>query len=260
MIQDHTNCPIKHFIDESHNQPLLLRATNLWFQYEYEEPVLQSANLEIRKGLVTMILGRSGSGKTTLLKILANIVEPLKGKIDWLAPLIANNGFSREQAIAYIPQSLGLVRNMSVIDNTLAGALAYTPTFFSVMKRFSSETLKNAQQILTDLGIWDKRSRKICNLSGGERQRVAIARALMLRPKLILADEFVAQLDPITTTEILVMMRHLAQRGISFLVTTHDIDLVKEYADRVIIMKEGRILCDHSTDGLAMEEVLDCLK
>ena len=128
------------------------------------------------------------------------------------------------------------------------------------MKRFSSETLKNAQQILTDLGIWDKRSRKICNLSGGERQRVAIARALMLRPKLILADEFVAQLDPITTTEILVMMRHLAQRGISFLVTTHDIELVKEYADRVIIMKEGRILCDHSTDGLAMEEVLDCLK
>ncbi len=247
----------RHFIDNSHERPSILRAVNVWFHYQDQEDLLQGVNLEVRQGLVTMVLGRSGSGKTTLLKLLGNILNSEKGKIEWLG----GSAQSRNSLnIAYIPQSLGLVRNMSVLDNTLIGALGYTPTVFSMLHQFSRNAVNEAQDILKSLGIWDKHDRKVCTLSGGERQRVAIARALMLNPKLILADEFVSQLDPITTTEILDMMRDLTQKGISFLVTTHDIEIVKKYADRVVIMKEGRILCDHAVDSMVVDEMLECIK
>jgi len=200
--KNHANCDhVSHFIDGDHKRSSVLKATNLWFKYEGQKSLLQGVNLEIRQNLVTMILGRSGSGKTTLLKLLGNLITPQKGKVEWLAADANRSAYS--MPIAYIPQSLGLVRNMSVLDNTLTGALGYTPTAFTLIKQFRRETLSDAEEILKTLGIGDKKHRKVCTLSGGERQRVAIARALMLNPNLILADEFVSQLDPVTTMEIL---------------------------------------------------------
>ncbi len=233
----------------------LLRASGLWFNYDHQGHAVEGVHLEIKPGWVTMILGRSGSGKTTLLKLLGNILKPVRGEIQIF------KGMPNEKIpVAYIPQSLGLVRNMTTLDNTLMGALGYTGTFRSLAGFFPKEVKGDAQRILTDLGLWDKRQRKIFHLSGGERQRVAIARALMRKPSLILADEFVSQLDPVTALEVLTMVRTLARGGISLLITTHDVGLVTKYADRLIIMMEGRIIYDDAPTNIPPEEMLELMR
>jgi phosphonate transport system ATP-binding protein len=130
---------------------------------------------------------------------------------------------------------------MTTLENTLAGALSTTNTFASLFKVFPRETLRQAKDVLADLGLGTKTNAKIHELSGGERQRVAIARALMLQPDLILADEFVSQLDPVTSEEILDNMRSIAAKGVGLLITTHETDAVAQYADDVYVMQRGRI-------------------
>ncbi len=203
-----------------------------------------------------MILGRSGSGKTTLLKILAHILKPRRGQLLLDPDVSSDRSSSGLASLAYIPQSLGLVRNMIALDNALIGALGYTKTFPSLMKKFPQPVVKEAQRFLSNLGLKDKYHQNVCELSGGERQRVAIARALMQKPTMILADEFVSQLDPVSTTEILEMMRKLTRQGITFLVTTHDLDLVRNYADRALVVSQGKIVYDHSIRDLIPHDVL----
>jgi phosphonate transport system ATP-binding protein len=195
-------------------------------------------DLDVQSGQITMLLGRSGSGKTTLLKLLAGVLKPQRGAIDAMAGV---NGARSAWRLAYIPQTLGLVRNMTTLENTLAGALSTTNTFASLFKVFPRETLRQAKDVLADLGLGTKTNAKIHELSGGERQRVAIARALMLQPDLILADEFVSQLDPVTSEEILDNMRSIAAKGVGLLITTHETDAVAQYADDVYVMQRGRI-------------------
>lgn len=206
---------------------------------------------------MTMMLGRSGSGKTTFLKILAGLIKPASGTID---VSLVENGRPRNRHIAYIPQNLGLVRNMTALENVVTGALGYTGTIRSIFGNFPREVYQRAEQILKELGIAGKSHRKIWNLSGGERQRVAIARALLQNPKIILADEFVSQLDPVTSMEILGVMKELAANKIAFLITTHDVELAGKYADRVIIMNDGRISTEHCPAVMMVEEILEEMK
>jgi phosphonate transport system ATP-binding protein len=217
----------------------ILRAEDLWFSYDNKSFVLQGVDLEVSHGVVTMILGRSGSGKTTLLKALRGLIQPQKGRVVH-TPGSPSKTFSGER-VAYIPQTLGLVRSMTALDNALAGALGSVGTLRSVLKWFPSRTVNQAKATLASLGLGDKWDRKIFSLSGGERQRVAIARALMQKPELILADEFVSQLDPITADEILHMTRKLASRGVGFVITTHELDIVEHYADAFLIVNNGKI-------------------
>ena len=106
----------------------------------------------------------------------------------------------------------------------------------------------------------DKLDKKIITLSGGQRQRVAIARALMQNPQVILADEFVSHLDALTTHEILAMTKQLTKKGIGFLITTHDVDLVKHYADRVVIMGNGTLIVDQPAHCLTPKQMVNFLK
>ena len=214
-------------------QPLLA-ASDLWFSYDGRSFAVQGVDVMVRAGAMTMVLGRSGSGKTTLIKLLAGILQPQRG-------LIKSAERSPVGTLAYIPQTLGLVKNMTALENTLAGALIKTNTLLSMFKVFPQETIQRAKETLADLGLGDKLDQKVQHLSGGQRQRVAIARALMLEPQLILADEFVSQLDPVTSEEILDMMRAITQRGVGLLVTTHETDAVANYADEIVVMREGKV-------------------
>lgn len=234
---------------------VILNATDIWHSYDGQSYALRGVNVELREGLFTMLLGRSASGKTTLVKILANVIKPTRGQVNF------KTGSSlSSRRIAYIPQNLGLVRNLTALDNILTGALGCTSTLRSLVKKFDGKVYDKAREILSDLGIGDKAAKKIWHLSGGERQRVAIARALIQNPQVILADEFVSQLDPVTSMEILDIMKKLIQSKIAFLITTHDVTLVKKYADRVIVMKNGRILHEHASMDFSLEEILKEIK
>jgi phosphonate transport system ATP-binding protein len=211
----------------------LLAARDLWYSYDGRTYAVRGVDLTVRHGAMTMVLGRSGSGKTTLIKLLAGILTPQRGVIEAAA--------RSPRGVAYIPQTLGLVRNMTALENTLAGALTRTNTLLSMFKVFPRETVRRAKETLAGLGLGDKLDEKVHHLSGGQRQRVAIARALMLEPVLILADEFVSQLDPVTTEEILDMMREITERGVGMLVTTHETDAVDRYADNIVVMRNGEV-------------------
>lgn len=234
---------------------VILNATDIWHSYDGQSHVLRGVNVELREGLFTMVLGRSASGKTTLVKILANVIKPTRGQVS-----LKTIGSLSSRRIAYIPQNLGLVRNLTALDNVLTGALGYTSTLRSLVRKFDGEVYDKARRILSDLGIGDKANKRIWHLSGGERQRVAIARALIQNPQIILADEFVSQLDPVTSMEILDIMKKLIRSKISFLITTHDVTLVKKYADRVIVMKNGQILREHVSMDFSLEEILKEIK
>lgn len=235
----------------------LLDVRDLWFSYDRRSPVLQGVDLSVDAGQIAMVLGRSGSGKTTLIKIIKGLLRPDRGSVWFRSP---DNGTSSVTRIAYIPQTLGLVRNTTALENALTGALTRTPLARSIVKSFPNEITDEAEQTLAGLGLSAKMHERVFDLSGGERQRVAIARALMQHPRLILADEFVSQLDHVTAEEILESMHKVVGTGVGMLVTTHEIDVVMNHADRVLIMQSGRIIHDEAPSLLSADGLIELLR
>lgn len=236
----------------------VVQARDIWFSYDRRRTVLAGVNMDIAAGSMTMVLGRSGSGKTTLLKVLKGLLRPQCGSVNVTAAALDRGPGG---AVAYVPQTLGLVRSSTALDNALTGALSRVGTLGSLVRVFPGEIVDEAKETISRLGLAGKVHEPVWALSGGERQRVAIARALMQRPALILADEFVSQLDPITAEEILGMMREIVGvRSVSLLVTTHETDVVEEYADRVVIMADGRVVYDQPGGRLSGIEMLELLR
>ncbi len=232
-------------------KPLLIKASDVWVDYEPGKHVLAGVNIEIHAGMTTMILGRSGSGKTTLLRALGGMIRPRQGRVEHI------NGRHR---IAYIPQSLGLVRGLSVLENTLMGVLRDTPIIPSLFKQFSRAHIGKAMAILAAVGLKDRANERVLKLSGGQRQRVAIARALIQEPDIILADEFVAHLDVWTTHEIFDLLKPLSLKKVAMMITTHDADLVKQYAHQVVVMSQGKIIFESQASDVSTVEMVDHLR
>src|SRR3989338_4457696 len=125
QLQDPKQLPQKDYAD------VILSTQDIWHSYDGQSYVLRGVNVGLSEGLFTMVLGRSASGKTTLVKILANVIKPTRGQVNSRA-----NGSLSNRRIAYIPQNLGLVRNLTALDNVLTGALGYTSTLRSLVKKF----------------------------------------------------------------------------------------------------------------------------
>jgi len=237
-----------------------LEAQDLWFSYNGAADVLRGVNLRVQKGQLTMLLGRSGSGKTTLLKVVKGLLKPRKGSLSVLGLPMAGDGKAASRQVAYIPQNLGLVRGFTAQENVITGALGRSSPLLSLLKAFPKETVEEARECLALLGLEGKRQERVYSLSGGERQRVAIARALMQRPRLILADEFVSQLDPVTGVEIMKMVRGISQKGVSLLITTHEMDIAARYGDRAVVMKEGTVVFEGPPSEVGEEGMLELLR
>lgn len=242
--------------------PLAVEASGLWFTHGKGRAVLQDVSFAAAQGRITVILGASGGGKTTLLKVLRGLATPQRGEISVLGrPVLRVAGGRRlDRRVAYIPQQLGLVRNLSVLDNTLTGALGRVGILASLVKLWPRSAVEEAHDTLEMLGIGHKAHDKVFALSGGERQRVAIARALMQQPGLILADEFVSQLDPVTTGEIMDVMRTIAGRGVALVMTTHELDVVSRYADRVVVLRGGEKVLDCPTAEVSASDLATMIK
>jgi phosphonate transport system ATP-binding protein len=235
-----------------------LVARDVWLSYDGATYALRGVDLAVQRGAMTMVLGRSGSGKSSLLKVLKGIVRPQRGGVELAT--IHSNGRRAEHYVAYVPQSLGLVRNMTALEHTLTGALSYTNALGSLFRIFPRQVMEEARDVLASLAMAHKTNERVQALSGGERQRVAIARALMQRPDAILADEFVSQLDPVTTEDVLLQMRAVTERGVALLITTHETDVAAAFGDRVVVMRDGAIVHDAPATGLARGDMIDLIR
>lgn len=227
-----------------------LEMNGIWFGYDPSHPVLKGISLQARAGEMLMVVGISGGGKTTLMKLAKGLLTPQRGSVQVLGqPLETTLTGKLNPHVAYIPQQLGLVRNLSAMDNVLTGGLARVSGFRSCLGLFPNELREEGQSLLDSLGIGQKAQEKVYALSGGERQRVAIARALMQRPRLLLADEFVSQLDPRRRGTLMEIMRSLAATGLALIVTTHNLELVSRYADRVLVLRDGEVVLTAPQDA-----------
>lgn len=208
---------------------------------------LDGIDLEVRQGEFLVIIGLSGSGKSTLLRCVNRLIDPSEGRV-WIFgdEITATDGAAlraMRAEVAMIFQQFNLVKRHSVIANVLSGALGRSPLMNSLFLRFSEEERAQAQAYLERVGLGDRGGSRADALSGGQQQRVAIARALMQKPRLVLADEPVASLDPALRHSV---MRHIEalnrEEGMTVLCTLHDIDLIERYATRVVALRDGQLV------------------
>ena len=225
---------------------------DVWASYDARSTTIREINMRVSAGSNYAIVGKSGSGKSTLLKIMNGLMMPNRGTImvDSHRPDQHNRKFQSAMArIGYIPQSLGLVRNSSVLDNVMIGALPRMGALQSLLKRYSEEDVAEARRILEMVGLSGKESRKAYMLSGGEKRRVAIARAFMQNPRILLADEIVSELDSVTSRDIMDLVAVMQRdTGLTAIMIHHDMGLALEYADRVAVMQEGRKIMEMGID------------
>ncbi|MCR6550391.1 amino acid ABC transporter ATP-binding protein, partial [Aeromonas sp. CPF2-S1] len=199
--------------------------------------VLDRISLSVRAGEVIVILGPSGCGKSTLLRTL-NGLEPIQGgeiRFDGVLLDGATDWQRVRQRIGMVFQSYHLFPNLTVLENVLLGPL-------QVQKRERAEALLQAEQLLTRIGLWDRRHDYPRQLSGGQQQRIAIVRALCMNPQVMLFDEVTAALDPEMVQEVLEVIRDLAGSGMTLLIVTHELAFARAVADRIVFMDGGHIL------------------
>jgi phosphonate transport system ATP-binding protein len=231
----------------------IIQMNDVWTSYDSKSYALQGINLSIDRGTNYAIVGQSGSGKSTLLKLMNGMMTPSKGtiKVDYKTPNMNDKKFkSMMHKIGYIPQSLGLIKNISVLENTLIGALPRLNKIQSLLKVFPDEEIREAEKILTLVGLSGKEERKAYMLSGGEKRRVAIARAFMQKPTILLADEIVSELDHVTAKEIMNLIANAQKRlNMTAIMVHHDMQLALQYANRVAVIKEGQKILEIGVEG-----------
>lgn len=225
----------------------MLKVENLTKVYPNGTQALKNVSFEVEEGEFLAVIGLSGSGKSTLLRCINRLIEPTSGKIFWddLDITAASGAEIRKvrRQIGMVFQQFNLVKRSSVYTNVLSGRLGYVNTFSSLFYLFSDEDHKRAMSSLEQVGLGDKAHVRADSLSGGQQQRVGIARALMQEPRLILADEPVASLDPVLAHSILKYLEQLnKERGITILCSLHFLDLVHRYATRAIALKDGELV------------------
>ncbi len=237
---------------------IFLSVHRLTVEYPGGHKALQEISLEIRRGELTVLLGRSGAGKSTLLRCLNLLQKPSAGSIwvEGFGEITARTrlrDYRRQAAMVF--QLHHLIGRQSALQNVLMGRLAYHSTLRSFLPLPESD-VEIAMECLERVGLADKASNRVDRLSGGERQRVGIARALAQRPRLLFADEPVASLDPITAESIMELLRRVANEDrLTVVFSLHQIDLACRYGERVIGLSQGRLVFDGRQHHLTRQQL-----
>ncbi|PKN79906.1 MAG: phosphonate ABC transporter ATP-binding protein [Candidatus Cloacimonetes bacterium HGW-Cloacimonetes-1] len=219
----------------------MIEIKNLRKTYDNKYWAVDRISLKINQGDFIILLGLSGSGKSTLLRCMNRLIEPTEGDIffEKMNVRLASGQDLRHlrRNIGMIFQQFNLVKNLSVLTNVLTGRLGY----HSFVTPFTKQDTEFAMHNLERVGLTDFSHRLVKQLSGGQQQRVAIARALMQEPKVILADEPVASLDPATADSIMQYLGEINQRdGITIVCSLHFLSLARKYGNRVYALKDGK--------------------
>ena len=234
----------------------MLEIRNLTKIYDDGTLAVDNVSFKVEEGEFLVIIGLSGSGKSTLLRCINRLIEPTEGEIFWdgvnITELQGEELRNTRRKIGMVFQHFNLVKRSSVLNNVLSGRLGYTPSWKSILGKFSDEDKEKAFQSLERLGITDQAKKRADELSGGQQQRVGVARALMQDPRLILADEPVASLDPVLAHSIMQHLELLNQEdNMTIICSLHYLDLVQRYSTRVIGLRDGKIAYRGSHEDIA---------
>lgn len=238
---------------------MMLRIQNLSKHFGTVRAVDQ-VTLDVSEGQMVGIIGSSGAGKSTLLRLINRLWEPDDGSI-WFGDLAVSRLkgaalLDWRSRCAMIFQQFNLVQRLDVLTNVLMGRLRRRSTIATLFKYFPRTDRLLAAEMLDKVEILDQALKRCDELSGGQQQRVAIARAMMQQPRIILADEPIASLDPRSARRVMEALREInRQEGITVISSLHDLATARIYSDRVIGMSGGSIVFDGAPEELSEEVV-----
>ncbi len=240
----------------------MLTITDLVKVYPTGQSALAGVSITVDKPQVVAIIGPSGAGKSTLIRCVNRLVEPTSGTI--VLDGVEVTAMSRREVrkvrrrMGMIFQEYNLVERLTVMENVLSGCLGYVSFWRAYRRNYPPADVAAAFELLDRVGLTGYQDTRADALSGGQRQRVGIARALMQRPDLLLVDEPTASLDPKTARQIMRIIVELAhERGTPALVNLHDVHLAQSFADRIVGLREGKIVFDGAADGLDHQVLTD---
>jgi phosphonate transport system ATP-binding protein len=217
----------------------LLAVKDLYKSYDGKSFALKSFFFDMESRDFIVLLGLSGSGKSTLLRCINRLIEPSRGEVFFAGKsIISLKGKELREYrrnIAMVFQQFNLIKNLSVLTNVLTGRLGY----HGLGSAFTKQEIAAAYMNLERVGLQDFAGKQVKQLSGGQQQRVAIARALMQEPRIILADEPVASLDPATADSIMQYLAEINKDGIAVICSLHFLSLARRYGSRVLALKDG---------------------
>ena len=216
---------------------------------------VDSATIKVDKPAMVGIIGRSGAGKSTLLRMMNRLTDASSGEIMFegrdVTKLTGADKRAWQSQCAMIFQQFNLVPRMDVVSNVLHGTLNRRSVLATMFNLYPSSDIHTAIEILDRLGIAEQAPKRAEALSGGQQQRVAIARALMQDPKIILADEPIASLDPMNAQIVMEALRRIHEEdGRTVICNLHTLDTARRYCGRVIGMRAGRVVFDGTPDQL----------
>ncbi|MBN7761748.1 phosphonate ABC transporter ATP-binding protein [Nitratireductor aquimarinus] len=221
---------------------------------------VRDVELKIEQGQMVGVIGRSGAGKSTLLRMINRLIDPSEGSIFFQGKEVsALKGAELrrwQRDCAMIFQQFNLVPRLDVLTNVLLGRLNHRSTVLNLLNMFTREERIQAIAALERLDIAQTALQRAGTLSGGQQQRVAIARALMQEPKVILADEPIASLDPLNAKVVMDSLADInAREGITVITNLHTLDTARAYCNRIVGMAKGAVVFDGPPEALTSEAV-----
>ena len=233
----------------------MIRVRGLHKQYPGGTVALDGVDLDIAEGELVALIGPSGAGKSTLLRCLNGFVAPTRGEVRVGGATVTGATGERlrliRAGIGFIFQQFNLQRRLSVLENVLIGGLARAPRLRSLLGLFPASDVVRARAALARVGLGGLDERRVDTLSGGQQQRVAIARVLVQEPRVILADEPMASLDPALSESVLALLQRISDEdGITVVTSLHVLDLARRYSRRVIGLRAGGVAYDGSPESL----------
>lgn len=223
-----TTIPTEHSNDEP-----IITLENL--SIGYSKPLVESVNLKIYQGDRIAIIGSSGIGKTTLLRTISGLIAPLSGEI--------KNHHTGRGKIGYIPQKLGLVRHSSARSNIAIGARTRKPRYYAPFLSLGKSLNSEIDELVKNLDIGEVSNEPVRILSGGQQRRVAIARALIQKPKLLVADEFLGELDAENIKSIIELLENqLTEIGATLVMVEHQEEIARSIANRIWRIVDNKII------------------
>ena len=239
------------------NHDLIFDLRQVNFSYIEEQPALQSIDLQVGRGESVAILGANGCGKSTLLSIMDGLLFPTKGSFEAYGNLITESKLAREEFARFFRSRVAFVfqnPDVQLFCPTVLEEVSFGPLQLDLPKE---EIERRSHEVLSLLGIGHLADRAPFNLSGGEKKKVAIASVLSMNPEVLLLDEPGNGLDPRTQAWLIEFAQQLREAGKTIVTATHDLSIVDEIADRIIILDENhRLAADGPTSEVLRDQEL----